>query len=126
MSNVYPKPQGEPPRTPLQEFVGKRLAELKLSTREAAARTHGLIAHQTLSRLVGSAVYDAKVTERTIAGLALALDLPSSVVQEVAAAPSQSLMAEACKVFTALPEPSRDKALQYMRGLSRESSPAGP
>lgn len=70
--------------TDLQKLVTERLAELgdrrgPLSTRQAALRSDGLISYETL-RLLAEGQHSGRLKDDTVAGLALALDVPRSKV----------------------------------------------
>lgn len=65
---------------PLQALVVRRLVELNLSQRDAVRRSGDLFSQATIARIVDGQVGD--VAERTLQGLALALDVPLSQVVE--------------------------------------------
>lgn len=67
---------------PLQELIQTRLAELDLSQRAAAARSQDLLTAATLNRILKG--HHSQVTSRVIAGLALALNVPETVVAKAA------------------------------------------
>jgi len=69
---------------PLQKLVADRLAELDLSYRRAAARSGGLVSHATLNQLVLGRETVTGKSHKTLQGIALAIDLPLSVVAEAA------------------------------------------
>lgn len=74
-----------PDASPLQELIIKRLAELKLSYRDAAAKSSGLITFSTIAWLVQDR--NRNPTERTLNGLALALDLPVEQLRKAVGPP---------------------------------------
>lgn len=68
----------------LQQLVNDRLHELgdrkgPLSARQAAARANGKVSYETL-RLIARGDHSGKLTDETVDGLALALDVPRSRV----------------------------------------------
>jgi hypothetical protein len=68
----------------LQQLVEARLADLgdrrgPLSARAAAARSEGKVSYETL-RLIARGEHSGKLSDDTVAGLALALDVPRSQV----------------------------------------------
>lgn len=67
---------------PLQELIQTRLTELDLSQRAAAARSQDLLTAATLNRILKG--HHSQITSRVIAGLALALNVPESVVAKAA------------------------------------------
>ena len=64
--------------TPLQKLVIDRMAELNLSFRAAADRAGGLVTHGTINNITQGRSHGSGISDRTIRGLALALDLPYS------------------------------------------------
>jgi transcriptional regulator with XRE-family HTH domain len=70
--------------TTLPELIRNRLEELDLSYRKAAERSGGLMSYSTLNNLALGR-YPKTMTERTMKGLALALDVPFKRVVEAAA-----------------------------------------
>ena len=72
----------------LQMLVGKRIRELGLSYEGAAARSAGLVSHGTLHRLAVG-LHQGRLREGTLQGVALALDLPQSVVRDALPLPLQ-------------------------------------
>lgn len=75
-----------PDMHPLQQLVLSRLMELDLSPREAAQRSRGKVSYSTL-RLIGRGEHSMHVKDETAEGIALALDVPVSVVYERAGVP---------------------------------------
>ena len=69
--------------TPMQELVANRLAELDLSLRRAADKSGGLVSHAALNGIV-LGKHGGRYEERTLQGIALALDVPLSKVQKTA------------------------------------------
>jgi hypothetical protein len=71
--------------TDLRQLVLRRLAELdprpgkSLSHRDAAARSGGRISHATIGNIT-SGRHGGKLDDKTVEGLALALDLPRSEI----------------------------------------------
>ncbi|MGH3261245.1 MAG: hypothetical protein ACRDNS_04530, partial [Trebonia sp.] len=65
----------------LHALVRSRLGELGLSYEAAAARSSGLVSHGTLHRLAVG-LHHGRLRERTIRGVALALDVPQSTVRQ--------------------------------------------
>lgn len=66
----------------LQDLVNERLAALgdgrrPLSQRDAAARSNGQVSHEIIGQLSRGS-HSGKLTDRVVAGLALALDVPRS------------------------------------------------
>lgn len=66
----------------LQELVNERLVALgdgkrPLSQRDAAARSQGQVSHEIIGQL-SRGTHSGKLSDRTVAGLALALDVPRS------------------------------------------------
>jgi hypothetical protein len=75
--------------TPLEQLVTNRLAELgddrgPLSFRRAAERSGGLVSHQML-QFIATGRGSEQYSERVLKGIALAIDVPLSKVQEAAA-----------------------------------------
>lgn len=69
--------------TPMQKLIGDRLAEQDLSYRAAAERANGLISHSSLHQIhVGRSL--GPWSDKTLAGVALALDVPLPVVKKQA------------------------------------------
>lgn len=66
---------------PLQQLVLNRLMELDLSPRDAARRSRGKVSYSTL-RLIGRGEHSMKVKDETAEGIALALDVPVSMVYD--------------------------------------------
>jgi hypothetical protein len=71
--------------TPIQQLISNRLAELDLSFRAAAERSGGLISHSTINHLLLGRM-SPPIRERTAQGLALALDVARSKVDQAAQA----------------------------------------
>ena len=67
---------------PLQSLISTRLGELGLSQRAASQRASALLNPNTIGRILRGETL--RVTDQTIAGLALALDVPQSVVRAAA------------------------------------------
>lgn len=67
---------------PLQQLISDTLDFEGLSQRQAVARSHNLITTATMSRIASGITVN--LTERTINGLALALNLSPQVVREAA------------------------------------------
>ena len=68
----------------LQQLVESRLAELgdaraPMSARAAAARSNGQVSYETL-RLIARGEHSGRLSDETVAGLSLALDVPRSRV----------------------------------------------
>lgn len=72
---------------PLRQLVIERLDALGISQRQAATRSQGLVQAMTIGRIVRGET--TRVTESTIAGLALALDVREKAVIAAAAATAQ-------------------------------------
>lgn len=105
-------------RTALQQLVEERLKILEISYRQAAARSFDLISHHTVARLAGSEPWQGRITERTMAGLALALDISVDDVRRVAAMRrADPLFARACSVFRKLDQTARRDAVDALEGL---------
>jgi hypothetical protein len=69
----------------LAELIRRRLSELERSARAAAAQSHGLVSHFTLSRHANGET--RKLTHRTAQGIALAIDVPLDEVMAAAGLP---------------------------------------
>lgn len=69
--------------TALQRLVKTRLKQLGLSYREAAKRSDGMASHATFYQLA-TGQHSGRVSDRTINGLALALELSAREVREAA------------------------------------------
>lgn len=69
----------------LQDLILRRLSEQEISARTAAERSHGLVAHFTLSRYARGE--SRKLNAKTAQGIALALDVPMDVVMRAAGLP---------------------------------------
>lgn len=69
----------------LADLIRRRLGELERSSRSAAALSHGLVSHFTLSR--HAAGQTRKLTHRTAQGIALAIDVPLDEVMAAAGLP---------------------------------------
>jgi membrane-bound lytic murein transglycosylase B len=67
----------------LQRLVADRLAELDRSYREAARQSGGLVSHGTLQK-IATGQHSGRLNESTLRGIALAVDVPASVVREAA------------------------------------------
>lgn len=68
--------------TPLQQLVVDRLAELNLSYRAAQDRAGKLVTHSTINNIaMGRTQWDG-IPNKTLRGLALALDLPYSQIEQ--------------------------------------------
>lgn len=75
----------------LQDLVLRRLAELgvpgaPMSVRAAAERARGLVSYEVL-RQIARGEHSGNITDRTAEGIALALDVPVSVVYQAANVP---------------------------------------
>jgi transcriptional regulator with XRE-family HTH domain len=68
--------------TSLQDLVTSRLAELGLSYRAAAARSGGFVSHAHLSNIAKGR--SGRIAADKLRGVALAIDVPLSVVEEAA------------------------------------------
>lgn len=105
-------------RTPLQKLVAARLEELGLSYRSAAAKSQGLISHSVFSRLLDDERWAGKVHAKTIAGLALALDLPEAKIKKAA---DETLRAEEFaqheRLFRGLSPANQSKIIKLMQDL---------
>lgn len=71
--------------TPLQSLITDRLAELRLSYREAAEKSGGLVSFGTLNQLA-LGTRGPQISEQRLRGIALALDVSIEKVREAAAA----------------------------------------
>lgn len=69
--------------TDLTRLIRDRLAELDLSYRAAAARSRGMITHGTIGA-IATGKHGGGLSEQTIDGLALALDLPRTRIEKAA------------------------------------------
>lgn len=69
--------------TALQRLVKARLKQLGLSYREAARRSDGMASHATFYQLA-TGQHRGRVSDRTIKGLALALELSVREVRDAA------------------------------------------
>lgn len=101
--------------TPLQELILDRLAELNLSYRAAADRTKGSaheISFGTINQLANGR--GGPVTDRTVRGLAKALDVPVGKVRLAVGRsetePTEFLLPEKAKHLT----PRQRKAILHM------------
>jgi transcriptional regulator with XRE-family HTH domain len=73
------------PQTELGRLIADRLNELGLSYRSAADRSGGAVSHATLNALVlGRGNVSRRLNDRTLVGIATALDLPLSDVRAAA------------------------------------------
>lgn len=79
--------------TPLQELVLTRLSDLDLSYRAAAERSEGLISHGHINYIALGKAH-GPMTRAAVNGLALALDVPKSTVEEAAAASQTAPLTE--------------------------------
>lgn len=82
--------------TDLRQLVLRRLAELgergrPLSQRDAADRSGGRISHATIGNIT-SGRHGGKLDDRTVEGLALALDVPRSEILRALHRTSQSVL----------------------------------
>ena len=68
---------------PLQRLVQNRLAELDLTLRAASRRSGGLVSYTTVHNFA-TGKHRGNISEDTIRGLALALDVPASQIRELA------------------------------------------
>lgn len=125
VSTVSPRIPEPPARTPLQELVSTGIAKLGLTNRGAAARSQGLVSHQTIQRLAGTDRWAGRVTARTIAGLALALDLTESEVRAAAArSRAEEAFADHNRIFHSLDEVRRADLVAYLLKLWQEQEAA--
>jgi hypothetical protein len=76
-------------RNSLSQLVSRRLADLGLTGREAAARSGGLISHGHIYSIAKGG-QPRRMREDTLRGLALALDLPLGEVQKAAGLPPEA------------------------------------
>lgn len=67
--------------TPLQKLVTDRLAELNRSYRQAAEESNGLVSHATINHIALGRTSWQRLPDKTLRGLALALDVPYSRVK---------------------------------------------
>lgn len=112
----------------LTELVRSRLAELGLSARAAAARTHGGISHATIATFTNGQ-HSGRITDKTAAGLAVALDLPISRIYEAAATPQPLSRWDWPARFDRIPTPQRrlveDFAAALLEAYERGKREAG-
>jgi transcriptional regulator with XRE-family HTH domain len=105
--------------TALQKLIEDRLAELDISQRAACARTSGRLTPSTLSRIANG--HSQRVLGRTIADLALALDVPQSVVLKAARATCLPLeFAAMRRGFLRLPPADRERLARFVQDLADE------
>jgi hypothetical protein len=67
---------------PLQALITTRLSELELSQRAASLRASSLLNSNTIGRILRGETL--RITDQTVAGLALALDVPQDTVRAAA------------------------------------------
>lgn len=106
-----------PPVKDLQRLVLDRLSELgdrdgSLSLRSAAERSGGMVSHSTLQRISAGQYLVRKITDRTIKGIALALDVRES---EVRAAAGRSQIQPPTEFV--LPKRARELTVEQRRAL---------
>ena len=70
--------------TPLQQLVLDRMAELDLSFREAAAKSSGKISAAALNNIATGNKTPKHYSDKSLEGIALALDVRLSVVRKAA------------------------------------------
>ena len=98
----------------LQELIGTRLTELNLSQRAASLRASNLLNPNTIGRILRGETL--RITDQTVAGLALALDVPQSRVQEAAdAAARPTQFADMESNFAKLPPDLQAKVIAAMQ-----------
>ena len=107
-------------QTPLQRAVRARLDELDISSRQAAARSQGLLTHATLSRIANAYMYAPRLTARTISGLALALDVPESRIKKWAAESAPPDTDKLAREYAGLPAASRAQVMALVTKLAAE------
>lgn len=72
----------------LRKLILDELAKQKLSLREAAARSEGLVSHSTLG-LIAQGRHSGNLTDKTLAGIALALNQPVGKVRTAYGLPAK-------------------------------------
>lgn len=110
--------------TPMQQLVRARLAHLGISQREAGDRSHGLLSHATLSRIMNG-VSAGPWSVKTLRGLSLALDMPLSEVETVALVPSAGAAFELPREASRLTAEERRAVLQVVRVLLERHGVSG-
>lgn len=85
-ANLHAVPAQKPVQETLQQLIRRRLSELELSTRNAAAHAHGLISHALIARYSNGV--GGTLSAKTAQGLALAIDVPVDVVFAAAGMPN--------------------------------------
>lgn len=104
----------------LQRLVKDRLAELGDSMRTAADRSHGLVSHSTLSRIVSGRA-SGRLTAETIAGVALALQIPErDVLAAAEEATRPARWVELSAEFSRLDEQQQTQVMSLMERLLEE------
>lgn len=101
----------------LQELVQARLKTLGISNREAAARSGGLIAHETLRRIaIGETT--GRLLPKTVAGLVAALEVSEAEILAAADATARpKRLLELSEDLAALPPEKLDAAIATMEKI---------
>ncbi len=108
---------------PLQELISIRLTELGLSQRAASMRASSLLNPNTIGRILRGETL--RITDQTVAGLALALDVPQSKVLIAAdAAARPALFADMAENFAKLTPELQSRVLAAMQDAMAEQEDA--
>lgn len=88
----------------LRALIRDELARQGLSYREAAARAKGLISYSTLN-VIATGKHAGEINDRTLSGIALALDVPVRKVREAygmtGVEPAEFVLPDRAKYLTA-------------------------